>query len=275
MLNKDEQKKLLKALKYSDEDIKTLVDDEKEQTVTIPTTTKVFTDEEFETVKNNLAKPAQKAGGEFAIKELKTKAGLDYDGKDADKFLEEYKKHILAEAKVSESDKEKTWQTEKAALQKALSDKEAAISAIQLEKDGLLTDTKLMKLFPKDRDSKFTDDQWLTLLKSEIKIEKDGDKEVVMHKGSKLQDDKFNDLPLDKAIDHIFTANKWKVEEQQQQAKGRGFDSSKQGQGTVNNMKEFREYAESKGIKSLNGSEAKKLLSEVMKSNPQFVTTEQ
>lgn len=273
MLSKTAQETLLKTLKYSEADIKNLLGDE-EKDITLPDGIKVYSKEEFDTVEGNLNKKSINAGKEIVIKELKEAHGLEFEGKGIDKFVDAFRKKILEEANVSVSDKETAWKKEKSELQKALGDKDAVVKALESEKNGLLTDTKLIRLFPKDRDSKFTDEQWLTLLKGEMKMETEDGIEVVYHKGKKMQDDKFNALSADKAIDAIFANNKWKAEAEQEPIKGRGLGNTNNISGVVKNMSEFRKYAEGKGVKNLNGEQGQALLKEVVKSNPAFVYSE-
>ena len=184
-----------------------------EKDVSIPDSTKVYSESEFATVAKNLKNEGINAGKEIAIKDLKEKAGLDFEGKSPEKLLEEYKKSVLSEANVSVDEKvkakEKTITDLKAALQKVEEEKTTAIQKATL----IERKARLKSMLPKDRDDRFTDDQYLTLLEAELAIEQDGDKEVVKHKGNVMQDDKFNPLAPDQAIASIFQTNKWVKQE--------------------------------------------------------------
>lgn len=90
MLSKEAQKKLLKMLKVSDDTIKTLVDDDKENDVDISKEITVFTTPELTIRDTAKYKAGQEDGLEVAIKDYKKSKGLDFKGKK----LEDFEKHL-------------------------------------------------------------------------------------------------------------------------------------------------------------------------------------
>ncbi|HEY8969330.1 MAG TPA: hypothetical protein VIM64_09555 [Puia sp.] len=212
MLNKDTQKKLLKALKFSDEDITALVDPEEEKTIDIPAL-KVYTEEEFTEVSNNLKESGKgahtKAGRELAIKDLKEKTGLEFDGKDPETFLNQYKEKVIAEAKIPASEAAKQWEAEKKQLQDKLTAADQRAASLESDKKMAQFDATLLRSFPAERKTDLSDDDRLTLVKTKITENTVDGKTFYEYKGKRLQDDKVNDLSLSDAVAHVFKEEKW------------------------------------------------------------------
>jgi hypothetical protein len=83
MLNKEAQKKLLKSLKFSDEDIAKYVDDEKELDIEVPTTIKVLADTEIEELKTNVKDAYKSSYTEIQARQLNKDHELGLSGDDA------------------------------------------------------------------------------------------------------------------------------------------------------------------------------------------------
>lgn len=269
---KESLAKLLVRLKIAEDDAKAiaLIDAQEEKELAIPDTIKLYTTDEFATATANIKNEGIKIGKEIMVKDLKEKAGLDYEGKDPDKFLAEYKGHVQKESNISVDDKvkdrDKTIGELKSALKKAQDDHGAELS----KGKELMQDFGLLRMLPKDRDDRFSDDQWLTLAKAELQFaEEDGKPIVKDRQGNVLKDAQFNPVSYESAISDLFKSKKWVKEQQQESAKGQGFDSSKHVPGAINNMREFKKYAQDQGW-DLKGQEAQAKLAEVTKANTNF-----
>jgi len=177
-LTVEAQKKLLKALKYSDEEITTLTG-EGDNDTEVPAV-KVFTDEEYTALETNITekgkKVNQKVGREFTIKEMKEELGLDYEGKDPKVFLEKAKEKFLAEAKLPANEAKEQWEKEKKQLQAKIAEKEQEAAKIASEKSALEIDTLYLKKMPADRNKDMPDEDRLLLLKNKLTrtVDEDG-----------------------------------------------------------------------------------------------------
>jgi hypothetical protein len=271
-IKKESLIKLLVRLKIAEDDAKAkdLIEAQEEKEVSIPDATKVFVGDEFTTATANLKNEGIKIGKEIGIKDLKEEAGLDFEGKDPKKFISEFKAQVLKDANVSVDDKvkdrDKTITELKAALKKEQDEKADAIS----KATAIRKDVDLLRILPKDRDDRFGDDHWLTVVKSELQfLEEDGKPIVKDRQGNVIKDGQFNAVSYETAMADLFKTKNWNKVEQDQQKKGPGFDDSKKVPGAINNMKEFKAYCESQNW-NIKGQEAQAKLAEVTKANKDF-----
>jgi hypothetical protein len=117
----------------------------------------VFTDDEKQTLENNMKKDGynegKTAGSEMTIKEIKQMEGLDFEGKTADKLVENLRAKIQSDAqkkpneqveewKQSYNQLKKTYETEKQALNQQL-------QSLQSEKKDIEITEKLKQGFGK------------------------------------------------------------------------------------------------------------------------------
>jgi hypothetical protein len=270
------QKKLLKALKYSDEDIATLTGDGDNDT-DVPAV-KVFTDEEYTTLETNIAdkgkKTHWKAGGEFLIKELKTELGLEYEGKEPKIFLEKAKEKFLAEAKLPANEAKEQWEKEKKALQAKIAEKEHEATKIASEKSALEIDTMYLKKMPADRNKEMPDEDRLLLLKNKLirTVDEDG-KEYYTYQNKRLQDATANDLSIDDAISHVFKTEKGWLGTGEATPEGTGHGDSKNKPGFFASTKDLNAAITAKGLNPL-GREAREMREAAMAANPKMTVGE-
>lgn len=275
-LSKEAQKSLLKKLKYDDEQIKDLVDTDDEKSVDVPETLKIYTEDEFTVISNNLKEQNKsnhiKAGKEIAIKELKEKSGVEFDGKDPETFISKIKEKAVEEAKIPANDQKLQWETEKKALQGKITDAEGKVTALENEKKSLTFDSTLRGKLPADRKKAFSDDDHLMLTKSRLGIKQENGKTFYEYKGKRLQDDKMNDLDLDAAIGHIYTEEKWR--EDGEGGAGGGASRPAGGGGgskptVFKNMTELKAHLKSQGIDEAS-AEATQAARAAKQANPAF-----
>lgn len=271
-IKKESLIKLLVRLKIAEDDAKAkeIIESQEEKEAAIPDTIKLYTTDEFTTATANLKNEGIKIGKEIGIKELKEKAGLDYEGKDPDKFITEFKAYVQKESNISVDDKvkdrDKTINELKAALKKEQDEKAEAIG----KATAIRKDADLLRILPKDRDDRFGDEHWLTVVKSELQfLEEDGKPIVKDRQGNVIKDGQFNAVSYETAMADLFKTKNWSKPEQDNQKKGPGFDDSKKVPGAINNMKEFKAYCESQNW-NLKGQEAQAKLAEVTKANKDF-----
>lgn len=194
----------------------------------------VFTEDELtlrDTNNKETGKTTQiTAGKEIMIKELKLKSGIEFEGKDPDKFVTAFKEKILKEAKIEPAaavaELNSQIVTLKSSLSKAEQDKAAAEQVANLAR----FDADILSNLP-DRNAAISDQDYLTLTRSRIVPEVVDGKTVYKNPatGEIYKDGKTADvLPLSKALGSIFESNPtWKPVEGQVTKDGRGGQNTK------------------------------------------------
>ena len=157
-------------------------------------------------------------------------------------------------------------------LRSKLDAKDGEINSFNSKLSQIENDTLLLRNMPKERDSRLTDDDYLTLIRNKGRIIKEDDGTTSFEfNGKKITDDKLNPLPLSTAIEHAFKESNWmKQEDKSNGAKGVGFGDNKKVPNSINNLKDFQSWCDTNGH-NINGAEAQAKLIEVTTSNPNFV----
>lgn len=223
-------KDILKAFGIDYNALEAAIKSETETEITLPTGT-LLTDEQLASRDTESEKRGKKAGEEIGKKtgfEIAHKLVIEKFGlKDVQKTDETTKVIEALYATVATGDTGLKKQVED-----LLRDKEQlAKEKEQAEKkaDDVRFEFTLVSKFPANRAKVLSDDKYLKLIKDDI-IEVDGVKGLSIN-GEPIKDSKTRAvLPIDKAIEQYFTANKW-IEETQQQTGGRGAGDSHTGGG--------------------------------------------
>jgi hypothetical protein len=98
MLKKETLEKIEKDLKLEDGSLSSAIENEEEVDVEIPELV-IKTKEDHESFVKNTADDAKIAGVEMAVKDARTKLGLDFEGKTIDNLLDAHGKKTLTDAK--------------------------------------------------------------------------------------------------------------------------------------------------------------------------------
>lgn len=150
------------------------------------------------------------AGEEMAAKEVKRKYGIDVEGNDFDKIAEALITKTKKEAGSDPDERLKDYETKIEQWKQKYKEAEEKITASERKYAEAALDRELLGYFPKDRDSKFTDDEYLTLIKKTIQIEEKDGKRSVIKDGKKLEHDKtLEPISLKEAIEGHFNERKW------------------------------------------------------------------
>lgn len=285
-IKKDSLKKILLATKISkkgddgkltamtEAEIEELINATEEKELSLPEGLKVFTPDEYSQLETNLKDSGKAAyirtGKDVLIKDLKEKLGLEFEGKDADTFIEKAKEKIIADAKLPANEQKQQWEADKKTLQSQVAEwkgkYESEVSAHGTTKQ----DSTLLKKFPTDRNTSLSDEDRLLLLKSKVEIKNEDGKEVVYYKGQRLQDNLTNPLPIEAAIKNVFEQEKWIGAAPGPAPHGRGGGGGAT-PGTFKNLKEVNAEIERQGI-HIGSEKAQQILKEAMK-NPEFDAT--
>lgn len=262
-------------LKIKPTDLETAIKAETEVDLVVDDKLQTFTAEDLTTRDANKYKEGKTAGEEMLVKEIKRKHNIEVDGNDPDKVVDAITKkavkdaNIAPDAKVAEKDK--TIEQ----LREALKTKDTELSGLQTATAQAKKDAALLAMLPANRDDRFSNEQYLTLIKTEFDIVEQDGKQVVKNikTGEIVKNTKdFTPLAPSEVIKTHFESAKWIKEQQQQQPGGRGGASSKPGEGAgmFNKLSEVRKHAEDNGI-NIQGEKFQAMVTQAKKENPQLV----
>lgn len=245
---------------------------DQEVDVEVPADLQVFTKPELETREANLKSTNIEAGKEIMVKELKKATGLEFAGKDPEKFINEYKAKVLKDENISVDDKIKEKDKVIEGLRKNIGDRDTEITGLKAKATAAEADSKLLGLLPKERAGILTDQQYLSLIKQEFELtEHEGKPAVKNLKTGEVVKNGTTFEPVAPAdvIKGHFEGAKWiATETEDPKPGGRGLKDSKT-PGGINNMKQFKEHATSQGW-NLNGEQARAELNKITTANPNF-----
>jgi hypothetical protein len=262
------------ALKIDTAAFTAALDAETEQDFTFSTDDlSILTKAEQASREDQLKSRHEKAGGEIAIKNLKEKTGLEFEGKSQETFIEKFKEKVLGEANITESEKVKELNATIGKLQdnvhKLTQEKEiSAQQALQGMRDAELL-TMTIDLKP----DHISNEMWLTMVKLENELAEDNGVKVVKRKGEIVRNNDGDLKPIEpkEALKSWIAEKKiGKAEQQQQQRKsGRDGEDSRSSHTGIANMKQFKEHLKTEGINA-NGQKAQQMLQEITTANPNF-----
>jgi len=248
---------------------------ETEVEVEIPADLDVLTKAERETRENNLKSTNIEAGKEIMVKELKKATNLEFEGKNPEKFIAEFQAKVLKDANVSVDEKIKERDKTIEGLRKNLGERETMITSLKTEAMQAKADSTLLGMLPKERASILSDAQYLSLIKAEYELtEHEGKPAVKNLKTGEIvkKDTTLEPLAPADVIKGHFESSKWIATQEQGggagKGGGRGAGDSQQASG-ITNMKQFKDYASSKGM-DLKGQAAQAELAKITAANPNF-----
>lgn len=258
------------------------ISSEAETDVSIPEGTRVYTKTEWEGdgsdkpgVLKTLQGEGEKIGRERTVKEMKERTGLTFEGKSPEKFIEEYKVHVLKESGQTVDEKVKARDKDIQQLKQALEQKTTRETELVGKVAHMEKVSEIRKHLPKGRDPRFSDDQYITLLASELDFTTEEDKPVVKKAGEILKGTDFAPLAWAKAIEDHFTANKWTVKTDEGGEGGGGLAGRGGGNGKPNptgmfkNTKEVNEYCQANNIE-IGSQKSMEIIQKAIADNPNF-----
>lgn len=269
MISKKSQKDLLKALHYTDEEITSLVDSEEETEVSIKPTTKVYDEAGLNSLKENLKKANLTAGMEIAIKNLKEQTGLDFEGKSPEDFIAHFTEKVQKEANVKPTELTARFEAEKKALQDKVKEEQRKAEALQAQINEVSTERTLLASFPKG-ERIMSDNDLLLLAKAKIQTRQEGDKTIYSYNGKDMQDDVLNPLDLPTVLNHVFTAEKWIKQSDEQRPSGVGLNDSSTIPTAYKSTADITAALDKKGINPLS-KEGREFIEKAVKENPSIV----
>lgn len=195
-----------------------------------------------ETVKKQGYEEARTPIKEMTLKELKRKAGLEFEGKDEDTFISKFKETILSEAKLPADKKitelSQSLENLQKQYQKDIELKDQMISQKENALKDTIIESRLTSLFPKDIILKPSHAAKIMKMDFQIDLTESGD--LQFSKGGQVLKDKFEKpIPIDSIVSDYVVSNKWLPA-----SDGRGGDGGEPGNGefkTINDLMKFME----------------------------------
>jgi hypothetical protein len=197
MFSAETLKKIADVLHISDFEAK--LKSEKEEVLEVPA---LFTDDEKTTFGNNRFNEGKKAATEIAVKDLKTKHGLEFEGKTLDAALEAFAAKKLEEAKLPSDEKVKKLSDEKIELQTKLQKAMQEGEALKADYEGKMFQTSirsqvLMSIPDKTIVPK---EDLIDLFMNRHRVAMEDGSTVIYKGNEKLQDKVMNPISLKDAV---------------------------------------------------------------------------
>jgi hypothetical protein len=231
---------------------------------------KVFTDAELLSREETLKSRHEKAGMEIQIKNLKEKTGIEFDGKNEDKFVEAFKSKTLKDANIQESDKIKEANTVIEGLRNNIANLTTEKESILKESKTAQLDSEILTWTIDKKPDHLTNKEWVTMIKLNNEIaEHDG--QLIVKRDGQIVANKTDLKPLtakDALVNYI-DERKWGKTIETPPPGGRSAGDSKTSILGIGNMKQFNEHLASQGINP-NGQQAQAMLAEITSANANF-----
>lgn len=262
MIAKDTLKKIADVLKLDVADFEAKIKSDKEETLEVPV---LFTEEDKNIFGTNRFNEGKKAATEIAVKDLKTKYNLEFEGKSLDNALEAFADVKLKEAKLTPDKQVETLKSEKKQLQEQIthltSEKESIAKDMNTKLFQVETRAQVFAHIPKN--TIIPAEDLAVLFMNSHRVAKEDDR-VIIYKGDQaLKDNVLNPIPLKDAVAAFA--------ETYIDKKGMGGKDDKgSGAGTkYNTMSELYEDLKKKGIDPM-GPDGLKAVAQAKKDNPAF-----
>lgn len=273
MLSKQSIQKIASLLKLDAAKFEEILTAQEEKEVSIDDKLQVFDDASLQARDRNKYNEGKTAGQEMLVKDMKRKHNIEVEGDDPDKFIEAFANKVKKETGGNVDDRVKDLETKIEHFKNQSKKAEERASQLEKQMADAAFDRELLTYFPKNRDSKFTDDEYLTLVKKSISIvEKDG-KKVVVRDGKEARAEKdLEPIGLKDVVESYFGERKW-VEEAGAGGGGQrggagGKDSTPGGGGgKFQKLSDVTKHLEAEGI-SAKSEKGQAFLAAVVKENP-------
>lgn len=228
---------------------------------------KVFTEDEFSQLENNLKKlgynDGKTAGTEMTAKELKKLAGVEVESKDITKIVEAITSKVKEDANIEPNKKVEEFKKSLSELQKIVAEKETKLTELKDIYSKKELENKIVSLIPKNSiglDNKTI----LNDMRSNGYDIKEVDGVLTVTKnGTTLKDEIQNPKKFEAVATEFLQDKKWLKADKN----GRGGADEYGGSSiSIKSMDDFEKYTKEKGISPMS-EEAKAVLIEARKEN--------
>ena len=269
-MNKKVIEQIAGALKFDVEELTKVLTSEEEVDFKLPENIKIFTNDEFEQIKDNHGKSKYDEGKiaskEMLLKEMSKSIGFETSIKDSEELLKAYKNQILNDASIEPNKKVEELQLSLEKLQNIVSEKDKAYSELENTFKQKETKIKAQSLIPDLHESLgLSKDEAVSLFFMNHSIKDDG----IYKNGQILKDKLEKPLVLEDAIS-VYVSEKGWNQPLKPTGRGGGSGSSSSSNGNPSSLKEFEEYISQKGL-NIGSAEANALLKEMATENPEIL----
>lgn len=266
-LKKEAIEKIAKLTKLKTADIEAAIKDEAEVDLVIEESLTAFTDDEVDTLKENEYNRGKVSSVEIAVKDVKSKLKLEFQGKTIEGLVEAAQKKAIEDAKIS-PDKKVQELTEKVqTLQATVTDQEQKLADKDAEVSSVKLNTELVKNVPSG--ATLEPDEIIGIMKLKgYDFQMQEGKLVVTKDGKIMQDKVANPLPVKQVIEEFVTEKKLIVTEADPPG-GRGTGGSGKPPVKWTKLSELKQHFLDQK-KSLNGAEFMDAVNKATTENKEF-----
>jgi hypothetical protein len=148
----------------------------------------IRTEEEDNAFQNNLKQTAKTAGLEIAIKDARTKLGLNFEGKTIDNLIDAVKQKAVADANIEPTEqlkaKEKDIETLKTTISTLTNEKESAFNQLKSFKNETIVNNSLLSVIPEN--VVLPKNDVLLILKNKFNFEADENGKILVKKDGEV-----------------------------------------------------------------------------------------
>jgi len=260
MIAAETLKKIAEVLKVDVSVLTAAIKSEKDEMLEVPT---LFTDDEKNAFGNNRFNEGKKAATEIAVKDLKAKHGLEFEGKTLDAALDAYAEKKLTDAKIAPDEKVKKLTDENAKLktdlQKALDNENSIKSDYEGKLFHVGIRNEVLAHIPDNTLIPKTD--LIDLFMNRHRVTRE-DNSVVVYKGEQALKDKIqNPVPLKDVVAQFAEPYLKK------NGMGGGDNGGGGAAGTFKTISEVYAHLKTKGVEPMSPEGLKEVAS-IQKANP-------
>jgi ribosomal protein S28E/S33 len=170
-----------------------------------------FTADELTTRDNNVKESVKggyhTAGRELAIKEIKEKVGLDFEGKKIETLVEKFSEKVLKDAKINPDAKVTELQEQIKVLKENQTGSSGQVTQLQTELAAARRESKILASLPA-RNPAIPDEDYLLLIKNKIQVEVVDGKEIYKDAaGNAFRNKDASAMDLKGVLGEVFTKN--------------------------------------------------------------------
>lgn len=276
MLKEATISKIASMLKIDVAKFKEAISHKDEKDIELDDKLQVFDETSITARDRNKYNEGKTAGQEMLVKEIKRKHNVDVEGDDVENVIEAIVGKTKKEAggkpdeKVTELEKQVNhWKAQHQEATNKLTETQRQISEANFDRE-------LLGYFPKNRDGKFQDDEYLTIVKRGLEVKEIDGKKVIIKDGKEVRNDKtFEPVGMKDVIESYFNERKWIAEDngggqgQGQRPAGGGGGNSQPGGGSgkFSKMSEVNKYLSENGMDP-KGDKGQAFIMAAVKENP-------
>lgn len=275
-IKKETIQKIAALLKIEKAKVDEALASDQEMDLEIPQGLTVFSGADLESRDNGIKKQGIEAGKEIAIKDLKSAAGLEYDGKDPAKFLEQITAKVKTDSNITVDQQIKDKDKVIDGLRKNLGERDSKISELTTAAESARMDSELLGMFPANRSNILSDPEYLSLIRNNYEIIQHDGVRAVRNKQTGepvLTTDTLKPISPADVIKSHFETKKWVAEADNgggSTPKGRGAgDGRHNNTGGITNMAQFQAHLKEQNIHP-SSERASAMLNDIASKNPNF-----